>query len=712
MRFLYLWLLAALLPTAQISYGQDSLNCSGRRTTFKSTALTGQYLCLAQCTTAPCTGATITFSVTGSNITAVTFTTKGQIEVVAGSQTALTYNSVTDQTSCTVQVRALASANNWGKGRLKATYGTTQGIPGCFCSGFKEIDAFKTIQQNDPIVGPPGPSPGANIYCGEDGEPLTFSIDPKFTRNVNDGIGVDTYNWVSSLAFTTPLGTGASATNPGRTYISGEASSITVQSPTGTSWGPYTLSVQRGTSCNGTYSGSGPGSQITIIRRPQRVRFATATGTGVTFSPATPFPTGGVATLQACIPSSANTPIVLTYPIDAGNTYTNPTSLAGFTVALSATPTTQTITLTPLTATSTGTYTVTSTPTAGNCGTGAASITINRQLSNNTINIVPNDSCLVRNRVYTFTIQNAPTANTFYNWSFPGTNWTIIGANNGSSVQASFSSPTGSAGTLTVTTSTSSNPPSVCTGSTSRTLTVGSNIVSGTRYIARITDLGLGDYRATVTTAAGGALPAGCSQENLRYVWSGVATSCYNGGVDPSGCGASARLINIPTGGACAGSTLRLSVTGIPAAGVAPTPCNVPPNTAQFCACNTKTCLTLRCFSHDTLLTTPISISRPGGEAEATYGSNSRLGSAEDGSDLPKGLSLSPNPTDGLLKVSFNGYAEGDEIGIFDTQGKQVMRQKASGYTTPIQLKGMPNGNYLVRYYFEGRSRSANFVKQ
>ena len=70
-------------------------------------------------------------------------------------------------------------------------------------------------------------------------------------------------------------------------------------------------------------------------------------------------------------------------------------------------------------------------------------------------------------------------------------------------------------------------------------------------------------------------------------------------------------------------------------------------------------------------------------------------------------LRSDPNPSSSTTRVLLNEFLPKDMLGVFNTDGRQVLRSVITAPLTPLDLSGLPTGMYILRY---GNDRAA-FVK-
>ena len=198
---------------------------------------------------------------------------------------------------------AVADASNFRKGLVRFVFTVRGTTPACNCTA--DLNILEAINTSDNIN-------RLTSQCIANGATnIPFIIDPKFSRAIGDGIGVDQYSWVFTSG-TWGLG------NPSG---SGDNSAKTRNAPA-TIPQPSILQVTQGTACNTVTRNLIIQSSVPIARiTPSSINGAyTGLADGVPFQ-----------NLTACLNAGVgNTPVTLTAP--AGGTY-NWTLPNGFTYA-------------------------------------------------------------------------------------------------------------------------------------------------------------------------------------------------------------------------------------------------------------------------------------------------------------------------------------------------------------------------------------------
>ena len=77
-------------------------------------------------------------------------------------------------------------------------------------------------------------------------------------------------------------------------------------------------------------------------------------------------------------------------------------------------------------------------------------------------------------------------------------------------------------------------------------------------------------------------------------------------------------------------------------------------------------------------------------------------------------VSISPNPTEGDLKVRVQGLTESDKCawGIYTNQGKLIMTAKATDGGADININNQPSGIYLLRITINNQSTTWKIIKK
>lgn len=363
----------------------------------------------------------ITVAVTGApgTVTYAWPTPEGPIQFVNSTGTTVLTGT---QTGPTVWIRATTPAalanQNWGKARLKCEYVINN--PPCSCKGFGTLDLFKQINSTIfPIIGP--------TCITTDGTPYTFSVDPVFSRNVSDGIGVDHYNWLTS-----PAGGFV------QQYQAGDNSSKTY---TFTGSGPFTLNLTSGSTCNNSPA---PTRTLQLGSPPISISNPTFGSPSTAYSiPAGQ--TGPRSNWELCLDADKSATLTLSVANPQAGTIYTWEALSGFTPTGQITGTSATFTPTATANRAQGLIRVSTPATAGGCPGSTANVIVYRRLSSTYSIIRPTvaANCLNPGTLYTFTLQGPagninPPAGATYAWTLPSSNpsnqWSFVGATTGTSV--------------------------------------------------------------------------------------------------------------------------------------------------------------------------------------------------------------------------------------------------------------------------------------
>lgn len=407
----------------------------------------GNGVCVTQCTSGPCVSYGVTARVTTMGVTATVTSIVPLFGVEAGSGTPPSAPS----NGASGVFRAVASSDNFRKGWVRFVYTRNGGA--CECTA--ELNVFKTISTSDLIN-------NLSEICLTDGQTnIPFLVDPKFSRGIGDGIGVDEYEWSTDPSSPT-WGSGTPA-------ASGDNAAITLNAPSPIPQ-PCTLKVLQGTACNTATR------DLVIKRSLGQTSIALSNPSGVTTNGLSLGPTANSSCLEADQgyisagnPSNANDQgqFILTVTPTADVTYFWSTVPAGFDVVDFSTGTTVQslpsyqnasairVRAKPGTSGASGTFSVTTTPDGGLCGgQSGASYTVFRKLvatsahnSNAPYNNIictsatgascpATGNCITPGPgvTYTLGINNLPQGVPIY--------WDLNAAGAGQNWSASFSNPT------------------------------------------------------------------------------------------------------------------------------------------------------------------------------------------------------------------------------------------------------------------------------
>lgn len=667
------WWAYSQTGTRALKCGTETVTWSSPGTTISNPTSTTPQACIEQRQfgAGNATFYAITVAVTGATgtITYAWPTPEGPIQFVNSTGTTVLTGT---QTGPTVWIRAVtpaaATQQNWGKARLKCEYTIAST---CSCKGFATLDLFKQINSTVfPIVGPTCIVPNGTQY--------TYSVDPVFSRNVNDGIGVDSYNWGMS---------GGANANP---YSSGENSSKTY---TFSGSGPWTLSLTSGTTCNNTAA-----TPLSINAGPAQVLLTNPTlGTGYSYTGGQTSSSPSSAAWDFCLDNDKATAITLNTPNTSGITY-NWTAI-GFTTSTATGPS---ATFTPLAGAAgvKGTITVTATSANVTCGSTAAVVNIHRRFSSANTITRPTvaGNCLIPGQNYTFTLNGASPATTLYSWSLPGAGWSFVGSNTGTSVTVRVD-----AGAISSTGPTCAITPTLVGQCLYTVAPSGTpyTIAGGNGYKLKVAALGGGTGSYSVQNDGSAPaptytwLPAGTTRFNFNYQWWFSSTSATSGFAQVAqGCGVNSYVVSTPGWIYCIVSPAPNTTS----------PCIGNPVT-QAVTCTTAACLAAtNCFTYQTPVVVADPNARPPHHPDTEVFAKENL--------QPYAIKIVPNPASDKITIQAEGYSKIGRLKIIAMDGRTIEDLASFKPGSEVDIRKLKRGIYKILFQSEEGENAQTFEKE
>lgn len=79
-----------------------------------------------------------------------------------------------------------------------------------------------------------------------------------------------------------------------------------------------------------------------------------------------------------------------------------------------------------------------------------------------------------------------------------------------------------------------------------------------------------------------------------------------------------------------------------------------------------------------------------------------------------RNISISPNPTKGMVKITITGLRESDDctMSVYTLNGQTLKTLSVSGEVTTIDLSGQPDGIYLIDITINGEKTSWKIIKK
>ena len=79
-----------------------------------------------------------------------------------------------------------------------------------------------------------------------------------------------------------------------------------------------------------------------------------------------------------------------------------------------------------------------------------------------------------------------------------------------------------------------------------------------------------------------------------------------------------------------------------------------------------------------------------------------------------RNISISPNPTKGMVKITITGLRESDDcaMSVYTLKGQTLKKLSVSGEVTTIDLSGQPDGIYLLDITINGEKTSWKIIKK